>query len=198
MCDTNLIASVKLALRVTAPRAVRRADGARSRRQRAAARSLAPRMARRQFAACAQPALHARRAAGRAGGGLHRRGVLAGPAQGDGWPHRRGAGPAGDPRQRHLPALDAPPWRAFPAVAVGGAAHRAHQCVFHGRRQGAGQCLLPQCGTAGRAGALRHAGGPAGTAGRPLRGRLVGRPALCGARLRAGLRRLREQPRLAA
>ena len=64
----------------------------------AAARSRAARMARRQFAAHAQPALHARRAAGRAGRRLSGRGVLAGPAQGHGRPHRRKARAARDPR----------------------------------------------------------------------------------------------------
>jgi tricarballylate dehydrogenase len=56
----------------------------------------------------------------------------------------RTAGPPGDPRIVHLPRLDAPPRRALSAVAVGHAAPEPHQCVFHGRRQGAGQCLLPQ------------------------------------------------------
>ena len=50
--------------------ALRRADGARSRRFRAHARIRAARMAWRQFHACAQSALHARRAAGRAGRSL--------------------------------------------------------------------------------------------------------------------------------
>jgi len=41
------------------------------------------------------------------------------------------------------------PWmrrarRALSALAVGRLAHCARQCLFHGRRQGAGQCLLPQ------------------------------------------------------
>ena len=81
-------------------RPVRRADGARGRRQRAAARSRAARMARRQLAAHAQPALHARRAAGRAGRGLPRRRVLAGPAEGDRRPDQRTPGAPGDPRLR--------------------------------------------------------------------------------------------------
>ena len=125
-------------------RAVRRADGARGRRLGAAARSLAARLARRQLAAHAQPALHARRAAGRAGRGLSRGGVLAGPAQGHRRHDRREAGAAGDPRVVDLPRLDAQPRRALPAVAVRRAARRAHQRLLHGRRQGAGQRLLPQ------------------------------------------------------
>ena len=61
-------------------------------------------MARRQFAAHAQPALHARRAAGRAGRRLSGRGVLAGPAQGHRRPDRRAAGAPGDPRTRRTAA----------------------------------------------------------------------------------------------
>jgi tricarballylate dehydrogenase len=43
-----------------------------------------------------------------------------------------------------LPRLDAPPRRALPALALGHAAPEPHQRLLHGRRQGAGQCLLPQ------------------------------------------------------
>jgi len=43
-----------------------------------------------------------------------------------------------------LSRLDAQPRRAFPAAAVGRAERGAHQCVFYGRRQGNGQCLLPK------------------------------------------------------
>jgi tricarballylate dehydrogenase len=53
-----------------------------------------------------------------------------------------------------LPRLDAPARRALPAVAVGHAAPEPHQRVLHGRRQGAGQCLLPQ--RAGAGGAVRY------------------------------------------
>jgi tricarballylate dehydrogenase len=53
-------------------------------------------------------------------------------------------GAPGDPRLVHLPRLDAQPRRALPAAAVGRAARGAHQRLLHGRRQGAGQCLLPQ------------------------------------------------------
>ena len=65
------------------------------------------RMARRQLAAHAQPALHARRAAGRAGRCLSGRGVLAGPAEGHRRRHQRAARPTGDPRLLELPRLDA-------------------------------------------------------------------------------------------
>ena len=73
-------------------------------------------MARRQLAAHAQPALHARRAAGRAGRGLSRRGVLAGPAEGHRRHHRRAARAPGDPRLVDLPRLDAQARRALPAA----------------------------------------------------------------------------------
>ena len=68
--------------------------------QRAAARSRTARLARRQLDARAQPALHARRAAGRADRGLLRGRVLAGPAEGHRRADRRGPGAAGDPRTR--------------------------------------------------------------------------------------------------
>ena len=179
-------------------RAVRGADGARGRRQRAAARGGAARMARRQFAAHAQSALHARRAAGRAGRRLSGGGVLAGPAEGHRRRHQRGAGAAGDPRIVALPRLDAPARRAFPAVAVGRAAHGAHQRLLHGRRQGAGQRLLPQRRGARRADPLRRAGRCARTGRRPLRRRAHRQRAHRGARLRGGQRRLRVEPRMVA
>ena len=72
--------------------------------------------------------------------------------------HRREAGAPGDPRLVELPRLDAQARRALPAVAVGHAAPVAHQRLLHGRRQGAGQRLLPQRRSAGRAGPLRRAG----------------------------------------
>ena len=43
-----------------------------------------------------------------------------------------------------LPRLDASPWRALPAIAVGHAAPVAHERVLHGWRQGAGERVLPQ------------------------------------------------------
>ncbi len=101
-------------------------------------------MARRQLAAHAQPALHARRAAGRAHGRLSGRGILAGPEESHRRPHQRNPGAARDPRFRDLPRLDAPPRRALPALALGHPATVAHQRLLHGRRQGLGQCLLPQ------------------------------------------------------
>ena len=181
-------------------RPVRGPDGARGRPQRAAAGGGAARLARRQFRPHAQPALHARRAPGRAGRGLPRRGVLAGPAQGHGRHHQRAPGAHGDPCLLHLPRLDAPPRRAFPAAAVGRAACGAHQCLLHGRRQGAGQCLLPQRRTAGRADPLRVAGGPASRSRTVAlsRCRLGGRAAHHRKDLRAGGGRLRVQPRVAA
>ena len=179
-------------------RAVCCADGARGRRQRAVARGRAAGLARRQLAAHPQPALHARRAAGRAGRGLPGRGVLAGLAQGHRRQDRRGAGQTDGARVGHLPAVDAPPRRAFPAAAVGRAACGAHQRLLHGRRQGAGQCLLPQRRSAGGAGALRHPGRPHRARRRPLRRRACRRRTLCGPGLRAGRRRLRVEPRMAA
>ena len=66
--------------------------------------------------------------------------------------HRRAARAPGDPRARR-PAV---PWmkrarRALPAAAGGHAAPGAHQRLLHGRRQGAGQRLLPQRASARRA-----------------------------------------------
>ena len=49
-----------------------------------------------------------------------------------------------DPRVVDLPPVDAQARRALPAVAVGRAAPGPHQRLLHGRRQGAGQCVLPQ------------------------------------------------------
>ena len=93
--------------------------------------------------------------------GLSGRGVLAGPAQGHRRRHRRGAGAPGDPRIV-APAGD---WMRrhgvhFQPLAVGRAARGAHQRLLHGRRQGAGQRLLPQRRGAGRADPLRRAGRP--------------------------------------
>src|SRR6218665_3342522 len=79
----------------------------------------AARVAWRQLGAHAQPALHARCAAGRAGRGLPRGGVLAGPAQGDGRPDQRTPRAPCDPRLVGLPRLDAQPRRALPAAAIG-------------------------------------------------------------------------------
>ena len=146
----------------------------------------------------AQPALHARRAAGRAGRRLPRRRVLAGPAEGDRRPDQRAPGAPGDPPFRHLPRLDARARRALPAAAVGRAARGAHQRLLHGRRQGAGQCLLPQRREAGRADPLRGAGRPHRDRERPLRRRIREGRAHRSQDLRAGRRRLRVQPRLAA
>ncbi len=50
----------------------------------------------------------------------------------------------GDPPLVAMPALDAEPRRALSAAAVRRAACGAHQRLLHGRRQGAGECLLPQ------------------------------------------------------
>ena len=105
---------------------------------------VAARMARRQLAAHAQPALHARRAAGRARRRVPRRRVLAGPAEGHRRRDQRGAGAARHPGVVDVPAVDGPSRRSLPAVALRRAAHRAHQRVLHGRRQGARQRVLPQ------------------------------------------------------
>jgi DNA-binding transcriptional LysR family regulator len=99
-----------------------------------------------------------------------RRRVLAGPAEGHRRQHRRAAGPAGDPRLVDLPRLDAQARRALPAAAGRHAAPVAHQRLLHGRRQGAGQRVLPQRRKPGRADPLRHAGRPARAADGPLRG----------------------------
>ena len=159
----------------------------------------APRgLARRQFAAHPQHPLHARRAAGRAGRRLSRRGVLAGPAQGHRRPDRRDAGAHGDPRVVDLPRLDAPPRRALPAAAVRRAARGANQCLLHGRRQGARQRLLPQRRGARRSHPLRRAGRCASSS--PTRrfvAARIGKRADRGARLRARRRRLRVEPRMA-
>jgi tricarballylate dehydrogenase len=76
----------------------------------------------------------------------------------------------------------------------------AHQRLLHGRRQGAGQCLLPQRRGAGRAiryDTRRWSGwsSTAAASSPPHTGR---RRAHRGPHLRAGQRRLRVQPRLAA
>ena len=89
---------------------------------------------------------------------------------------RREAGPPGDPRLGDLPAWMRSARRALPAVAVGHAAHGAHQRLLHGRRQGAGQRLLPQRRALGVRGALRRAGGATraattGASSRPCRRR---------------------------
>ena len=98
-----------------------------------------------------------------------------------------------------LPRLDAPPRRALPAAAVGRAARAAHQCLLHGRRQGAGQCLLPQrrerlaCRSATTRRSTRIE-----LDGDALRRRARRRRAHRGPGLRAGRRRLRVEPRVAA
>ena len=99
----------------------------------------------------------------------------------------------------HLPRLDAQPRRALPAVAVGRAAPGAHQRLLHGRRQGAGQRLLPQrrARWACRSATTRRWIGSSCDDGRFVAAS-VQRRAHRGARLRAGRRRLRVQPRLAA
>lgn len=172
-------------------RTVRRPHGARSGRQRAAARIRPARLARRQLGPHTQPALHARCAAGRAGRCLPRGRVLARPAQGDGRADQRTSGAPGDPRVEHLPPLDAPPRRALSARAGRHAACGTHQRVLHGWRQGAGQCLLPQRGAAGRADPLRGARGPHRDGRPPLHRCPPGqRRAHCRQELRAGRRRL--------
>ena len=112
--------------------------------------------------------------------------------------HRRAPGADRDPGVLDLPGLDAAPRRALPAVAVGHAAPVAHQRLLHGRRQGAGQRLLPQRRGRGRADPLRREGGRARTARRPLPGRTDRRRAHRGARLRGRQRRFRVEPRVAA
>ena len=172
-------------------RPVRRPDGARSGRQRAAARIGPTRLARWQLGPHAQPALHARCAAGRAGGCLPRGRVLAGPAQGDRRADQRAPGAPGDPRVEHLPPLDASPRRALSARAGGHAARGTYQRVLYGRRQGAGQCLLPQRGAAGRADPIRSACGAHRDGRPPLRRRPPGeRRAHCRQKLRSGCGRL--------
>ena len=96
-------------------------------------------MARRQFAAHAQPALHARRAAGRAARRLSRRGVLAGPAEGHRRRDRRGARAARDPRIRRR----CRPWMRRHGVrfqpSLSGALHLARTNAFF---MGGGKALV--------------------------------------------------------
>ena len=168
-------------------RPVRRPDGARGGRQRAAARIRPARLARRQLGPHAQPALHARRAAGRTGRCLPRGRVLARPAQGDGRADQRTPGAPGDPRVEHLPPLDAPPRRALSARAGRHASCGAHQCVLHGRRQSAGQCVLSQRRTTGSADPLRSTRGAHRDGRQPLHRCPPGEwRAYCRQKLRAG------------
>ena len=113
--------------------------------------------------------------------------------------HRRAPGAPRDPRLVDLPRLDAQPRRALPAVAVRRAAHGAHQRVLHGRRQGAGQRLLPQRrdSSACRSATTRRCERLELRDGRFVAA-LRRRRAHRGAQLRARRRRLRVEPRVAA
>ena len=61
---------------------------------------------------------------------VHRRRILAGPAEGHRRANQRTTGAAGDPAFIRLPRLDAPAWRALSAVAVWHAAPVADQRIL--------------------------------------------------------------------
>ncbi|CFU37143.1 Uncharacterised protein [Bordetella pertussis] len=155
-------------------------------------------MARRKLAAHAQSALHARRTAGRAGGELPGRRILAGPVEGHRRHHQRAPGQARHPPLLQLPAVDAQPWRTVSELAVRNLAPGPYQRILHGRRQGPGQRVLSQRRRPRDTGALRHAGGGHRARRRALRGRRPGRRRPHrGRQLRTSGRRLRVQPGLA-
>ena len=112
--------------------------------------------------------------------------------------HRRKARASRDSRIVVLPRLDAPSRRAFSAAALRRAACRAHQRVFHGRRQGARQRLFPQRRSTRRADSLRRACRFDRTRRRPFRCRAHRRRTHRSTRVRAGCRRLRVESRVAA
>ena len=137
--------------------AVRRHYCSRSRRIGPAARIRSARMAWRELGAYPQHPLHARCTPGCPDRRLPRGRVLAGPLQGHWRHHQRDARSPRDPRISDLQNLDASSRRSFSTIPLGHITSVAHQRLFYGWRQSAGQRLLPKRASIGNRGAIRIA-----------------------------------------